>query len=307
MRQLDAEVARLARSAGRLRLVFGEALCVVAARSVQHELGFSSLGAYAQERCDVAVRWALDSQALARRLEQLPQLRQAVFSGEVGWSRAELLARLIERSVSGAAALAEVDSCAGEANAAQRRDGGVACSDGTADGTVDGTATACLSACSRTHEAACHQGEAPTRSEAPTNSEVESWACQGSAPVCSLGWSCREQLRRAFELRWLERGSSMTCLELRQELKRLREPDLSVERRYRLSLSLSAEDAWWLHAAEVIYERLEGSAPRAALFEALLAEATAELCPDGPTPGEVEQLECEAAWRSQLAQWRLQA
>src|SRR5690606_15615256 len=125
MRQLDAEVARLARSAGRLRLVFGEALCVVAARSVQHELGFSSLGAYAQERLDVAVRWALDSQALARRLEQLPQLRQAVFSGELGWSRAELLARLIERSVSGAAALAEVDSCAGEANGAQRRNGGV--------------------------------------------------------------------------------------------------------------------------------------------------------------------------------------
>src|SRR5690606_200674 len=96
-------------------------------------------------------------------------------------------------------------------------------------------------------------------------------------------------------------------LELRPELKRLREPELSVEPRYRLSLSLSAEAAWWLHAAQAIYERLEGSAPRAALFEALLAEATAELCPDGPTPSEVEQLECEAAWRSQLAQWRLQA
>src|SRR5690606_29927250 len=204
MRQLDAEVARLARSAGRLRLVFGEALCVVAARSAQHELGFSSLGAYAQERCDVAVRWALDSQALARRLEQLPQLRQAVFSGEVGWSRADLLARLIERSVSGAAALAEVDSCAGEAKGAQRRECGVACSDGTADG----SATACLSAGSRTHEAACRHGEAPTSSEAPTNNEVESWACQDAATVCSLGWSCREQLRRAFELRWLERGRS---------------------------------------------------------------------------------------------------
>src|SRR5690606_2503912 len=96
-------------------------------------------------------------------------------------------------------------------------------------------------------------------------------------------------------------------LELRPELKRLREPELSVEPRYRLSLSLSAEAAWWLHAAQAIYERLEGSAPRAALFEALLAEATAELCPDNPTPNEVEQLECEAAWRSQLAQWRLQA
>src|SRR5690606_31859907 len=152
-------------------------------------------GAYAQERCDVAVRWALDSQALARRLEQLPQLRQAEFSGEVGWSRAELLARLIERSVSGAAALAEVDSCAGEANGEQGHDGGVACSDGTAD---------CLRAGSRTHEAACRHGEAPT------NNEAESWACQAAATVCSLGWSCREQLRRAFELRWLERGSSMT-------------------------------------------------------------------------------------------------
>ena len=89
--QLDAELYRLARGAGRLRLRIGQALhrlgCGI------HELGFSTLGAYALERCNRGARWAAEPRTLARRLQSLPQLSTALESGSIGWSMAELLAR----------------------------------------------------------------------------------------------------------------------------------------------------------------------------------------------------------------------
>ena len=89
--QLDAELYRLARGAGRLRLRIGQALhrlgCGI------HELGFSTLGAYALERCNRGGRWAAESRTLARRIQSLPHLESALESGSIGWSMAELLAR----------------------------------------------------------------------------------------------------------------------------------------------------------------------------------------------------------------------
>ena len=89
--QLDTELHRLARGAGRLRLRIGQALHRLA--DGIHELGFSTLGAYALERCNRGGRWAAESRTLARRLQSLPQLTQALESGSIGWSMAELLAR----------------------------------------------------------------------------------------------------------------------------------------------------------------------------------------------------------------------
>ena len=89
--QLDTELHRLARGAGRLRLRIGQALHRLA--DGIHELGFSTLGAYALERCNRGGRWAAESRTLARRLQSLPQLTQALESGAIGWSMAELLAR----------------------------------------------------------------------------------------------------------------------------------------------------------------------------------------------------------------------
>ena len=89
--QLDAELYRLARGAGRLRLRIGQALHRLG--SGFHELGFSTLGAYALERCNRGARWAAESRTLARRLESLPHLTNALESGFIGWSMAELLAR----------------------------------------------------------------------------------------------------------------------------------------------------------------------------------------------------------------------
>ncbi|HSN81647.1 MAG TPA: HNH endonuclease, partial [Polyangiales bacterium] len=89
--QLDEELYRLARGAGRLRLRIGQALHRLA--DGIHELGFSTLHAYALERCNRGGRWAAESRTLARRLESLPQLAAALEAGSIGWSMAELLAR----------------------------------------------------------------------------------------------------------------------------------------------------------------------------------------------------------------------
>jgi len=91
LNQLDAELHRLARGAGRLRLRIGQALHRLGEGI--HELGFSSLGAYALERCNRGARWAAETRTLARRLCSLPQLTDALESGAIGWSMAELLAR----------------------------------------------------------------------------------------------------------------------------------------------------------------------------------------------------------------------
>ena len=89
--QLDTELHRLARGAGRLRLRIGQALHRLAEGI--HELGFSTLGAYALERCNRGGRWAAETRTLARRLQSLPHLTEALESGAIGWSMAELLAR----------------------------------------------------------------------------------------------------------------------------------------------------------------------------------------------------------------------
>src|SRR5688572_29563873 len=91
--RLDSELVRLARGSSAVRLAVGRALDALASSGGHHELGFSSLEAYARERCERTGRWAADSRALARKLELLPETRAALQTGAIGWSTAELLAR----------------------------------------------------------------------------------------------------------------------------------------------------------------------------------------------------------------------
>ena len=91
--RLDAELVRVARGTSALRLAMGDALDALASSGGHHELGFSSLEAYARERCERGGRWAADTRALAHRLKSLSATREALRTGAIGWSTAELLAR----------------------------------------------------------------------------------------------------------------------------------------------------------------------------------------------------------------------
>ena len=91
--RLDARLAELSRGESRTRLMLGELLELLVRRDGHHELGFSSLGAYARERCGRSTRWANESRLLAFRVAKLPQLRAALSGGAIGWCMAELVAR----------------------------------------------------------------------------------------------------------------------------------------------------------------------------------------------------------------------
>jgi len=66
-------------------------LAVLGARF--HELGFSSLGAYARERLSRSKGWARDSRVVAKRALARPRLREAFVHGRISWSMLELLLR----------------------------------------------------------------------------------------------------------------------------------------------------------------------------------------------------------------------
>jgi hypothetical protein len=95
VKRLDAKLAWLARGETALRLRLGQVLEVLS-RGGHFDLGFSSVAAYALERCDRSVRWAEAARCLARRVEHLPVLRRAMACGQVSWSMGELLARVAQ-------------------------------------------------------------------------------------------------------------------------------------------------------------------------------------------------------------------
>ncbi|MEO8178743.1 MAG: hypothetical protein ABI895_07915 [Deltaproteobacteria bacterium] len=94
--QLDAQLVRVARQDAGLRLRLGQVLEVMQRRASCLELGFSSLGAYALERCERSVRWVEVACCLARRLEMLPLLRVELATGRISWSKAERVARVAQ-------------------------------------------------------------------------------------------------------------------------------------------------------------------------------------------------------------------
>ncbi len=92
---LDGALASLARGETALRLRLGQTLEALSPSGC-HELGFSSLSAYALERCDRSVRWVEAARCVARRVEGLSELRCAMAFGHVSWSVGELLARVAQ-------------------------------------------------------------------------------------------------------------------------------------------------------------------------------------------------------------------
>src|SRR5262245_53237086 len=84
--RLDHDLARLCRCAGALRYWLGCGFEALEQRLAYHELGFSSLEAYALERAERSTRWVAESRAVARRLGELPELRRALVTGDLGWT-----------------------------------------------------------------------------------------------------------------------------------------------------------------------------------------------------------------------------
>src|SRR5690349_22011230 len=85
---LDGELAGRASDSGRLRFEMGWGLDLLERSGGDHELGFSSIEAYALERCERSASWTQKARGLACRLEKLPALADALGSGELSWSRA---------------------------------------------------------------------------------------------------------------------------------------------------------------------------------------------------------------------------
>jgi hypothetical protein len=89
---MDTELARGAAEAGRLRFELGRGLDLLERSGGDHALGFSSIEAYALERCERSASWTQKARGLARKLEQLPALATALLSGSISWSMAAVLA-----------------------------------------------------------------------------------------------------------------------------------------------------------------------------------------------------------------------
>jgi hypothetical protein len=95
---LDEELARRASDAGRLRFEIGRGLDLLERSGGDHELGFSSIEAYALERCERSVSWTQKARGLARRLERLPALADALVCGSLSWSMAAVLVTVAQPS-----------------------------------------------------------------------------------------------------------------------------------------------------------------------------------------------------------------
>jgi len=91
---LDLRLAALGRGVGAMRLGIGEGLVRLEQVGGVRVLGFGTLESYAREALGRSGRWAAEVRALARRLEGLPVLREALVSGALGASKVELVARV---------------------------------------------------------------------------------------------------------------------------------------------------------------------------------------------------------------------
>jgi hypothetical protein len=93
LREADSELVRLARCESLVKLRMGELLDALFLRSGHFELGFSSFESYVVERCEHSRSWGRATRGFAKRLRerQLQKIREAVLSGQIGWSMADLL------------------------------------------------------------------------------------------------------------------------------------------------------------------------------------------------------------------------
>src|SRR5436309_9806031 len=88
---IDKLLARCARGRGALDVAIGDGLAAMAVGDRIIQLGFSGIGDYAREELDIASRTAQKLAQLARGLREWPELREAVWTGQVTARKAEIL------------------------------------------------------------------------------------------------------------------------------------------------------------------------------------------------------------------------
>jgi hypothetical protein len=270
--RLDVALGSLVREETALRLRLGQVLEALSRGGV-FDLGFSSLAAYALERCDRSVRWVEAARCLARRVEGLPALRRAMATGQVSWSMGELLARVARREdeahwleVAESRTVRQVRVLVAEATA--RRGAG---------GAVSGEAGAPASG----NHAAAAVGSAVT-GQAVVEGCVVGGAGAGPAVTAPPGGG----------MAWAESGAGRE------------EPCVLI-------CTVAREEAWLFEATRSLLRQL-GVYGSDAQAEALLAEGVGTLLgmlPEGVLdPGRMlSSDEAQERWLSELDGWREEA
>jgi hypothetical protein len=88
---LDRLLTRRARRRGAVEVAIGEYLAMLRVGDRTMRLGYAGIGDYAREILGIAARTALRIERLARELRGRPQLREAVWTGEVSARKAEIV------------------------------------------------------------------------------------------------------------------------------------------------------------------------------------------------------------------------
>lgn len=95
--RLDRELLAEARRVQVGRLELAEGIERLIAAGGWQALGYPTLESYGRERLGRSGRWLADARALARRLAELPVVREAFVCGRSSVSKAELVARICHR------------------------------------------------------------------------------------------------------------------------------------------------------------------------------------------------------------------
>ena len=299
IRAADERLFELALGNGRDRLELGTLLNEFARKSWHHELGYSSLEAYALQNCGRSARWVSETRTLARRLSELPALRRALLDGRVGWSMAELVAR--HASADTDVALAALAS---RSTVRQLRSLFAAVSERAESGQVPMPGLKSAGQTSADSEVvAAGQMSAGHDSAGLASSEADAEA--GAGGQMSAGPKSGQGQTSAGGR--VEPAPSDIVGQMSARLLAAAEADVECT----LRVTLSTKDALLFAWTHRFFEHLVGSRQGSDFFlEAMLAEAAEELTPtdiDRLIPMEKAAAGLDAkrlAWLEQLAAWR---
>ena len=298
IRAADERLFELALGNGRDRLELGTLLNEFARKSWHHELGYSSMEAYALQNCGRSARWVSETRTLARRLSELPALRRALLDGRVGWSMAELVAR--HASADTDVALAALAS---RSTVRQLRSLFAAVSARAESGQVPMPGLNAGQTSADSEVVAAGQMSAGHDSAGLASSEADAEA--GAGGQMSAGPKSGQGQTSAGGR--VEPAPSDIVGQMSARLLAAAEADVECT----LRVTLSTKDALLFAWTHRFFEHLVGSRQGSDFFlEAMLAEAAEELTPtdiDRLIPMEKAAAGLDAkrlAWLEQLAAWR---